>query len=108
MGLNTVAIYVFWNDHEQEEGTFDFTTGNRDLGEFLKTAKEEGVWVVLRSGPYSCGEWDFGGIPTICCVTPISSCARWRIPATPRRWRDTFTHWSAWCVPICSPTAARS
>ena len=63
MGLNTVAIYVFWNDHEREEGTFDFATGNRDIGEFLKTASEEGVWVVLRSGPYSCGEWDFGGIP---------------------------------------------
>ena len=64
MGLNTVAIYIFWNDYEQQEGTFDFITGNRNIGEFLTIAKEEGVWVVLRSGPYSCGEWDFGGIPT--------------------------------------------
>jgi beta-galactosidase GanA len=64
MGLNTVAIYLFWNDYEQQEGTLDFTTGNCNIGEFLKIAKEEGVWVVLRPGPYSCAEWDFGGIPT--------------------------------------------
>lgn len=64
MGLNTVAIYLFWNDYEQEEGTFDFTTGHRNIGEFLKIAKEEGVWVLFRPGPYSCAEWDFGGIPT--------------------------------------------
>src|SRR5215469_1928879 len=28
MGLNTVAIYIFWNAHEKEEGKYDFTTGN--------------------------------------------------------------------------------
>ena len=64
MGLNTMPIYVFWSDHEQEEGKFDFTTGNRNIGEFLNIASEEGMWVVLRPGPYCCGEWDFGGIPT--------------------------------------------
>jgi hypothetical protein len=62
-GLNTVPIYVFWNDHEREEGRFDFSTGNRDIGEFLRIVGEEGLWVVLRPGPYVCGEWDLGGIP---------------------------------------------
>ena len=36
MGLNTIAFYVFWNDHEQPDGSFDFKTGNRDLEGFLK------------------------------------------------------------------------
>ena len=63
MGLNTLSIYVFWNQHEPEEGKYDFSGGNSNVGEFLKIAKEEGVWVLLRSGPYCCGEWDFGGIP---------------------------------------------
>jgi len=64
MGLNTIAIYVFWNNHELGEGKFDFKTWNRDTGEFLKIAEEEGMWVLLRPGPYCCGEWDFGGVPT--------------------------------------------
>lgn len=64
LGFNTIPIYIFWNDHEREEGKFDFTTDSRNIGEFLKIAKEEGMWVAFRPGPYCCGEWDFGGIPT--------------------------------------------
>ena len=63
MGLNTVAIYIFWNAHEKEEGKYDFTTGNLDTAKFLRIAREEGMWINLRPGPYCCGEWDFGGIP---------------------------------------------
>jgi beta-galactosidase len=64
MGLNTVAIYVFWNAHEIAEGRYDFASAPRDIGTFLRLAREEGMWVLLRPGPYCCGEWDFGGIPT--------------------------------------------
>jgi beta-galactosidase len=63
MGLNTIAAYVFWNYHETSEGVFDFTTGNRNLAQFLRLAQEEGLWVLLRPGPYVCAEWDFGGLP---------------------------------------------
>lgn len=63
MGLNTVAIYVFWNAHEPKEGHYDFTSPSRDIAKFLRLAREEGMWVLLRPGPYCCGEWDFGGIP---------------------------------------------
>lgn len=63
MGLNTIAFYVFWNDHEQPDGSFDFKTGNRDLEGFLKLCQEEGMWVLFRPGPYACGEWDLGGLP---------------------------------------------
>ncbi len=63
MGCNTIAAYVFWNYHETEEGIFDFTTGNRDFGLFLRIAQEEGMWVLLRPGPYACAEWDFGALP---------------------------------------------
>ena len=63
MGCNTIALYVFWNYHEQAEGAFDFTTGNRDIASFIRIAQEEGLWVLLRPGPYVCAEWDFGGLP---------------------------------------------
>ena len=63
MGCNTIATYVFWNYHEIEKGKFDFTSENRDLTYFIEIVKEEGMWLLFRPGPYSCGEWDLGGIP---------------------------------------------
>lgn len=64
MGCNTISAYIFWNYHESEEGVFDFTEGNHNLGEFFKIVQEEGMWVILRPGPYVCAEWDLGGIPS--------------------------------------------
>ncbi|MBB5351687.1 beta-galactosidase [Haloferula luteola] len=62
MGLNTVCAYLFWNLHEFEEGTYNWS-GQADAVEFCKLAQEEGLWVVLRPGPYACAEWDGGGLP---------------------------------------------
>lgn len=62
MGLNTIGTYVFWNVHEAERGKYDFT-GNNDIAAFVRTAQEEGLWVVLRPSPYVCAEWEFGGYP---------------------------------------------
>ena len=63
MGLNTVSAYVFWNFHERQPGEFDFS-GQADIAEFIRTAQEEGLYVILRPGPYVCAEWDFGGYPS--------------------------------------------
>ncbi|WP_297464526.1 exo-beta-D-glucosaminidase [Thermococcus sp.] len=65
-GLNTVDTYVAWNWHEPEPGAFDFTgdtTPERDLVGFLELAQELGMNVIIRPGPYICGEWRNGGIP---------------------------------------------
>jgi beta-galactosidase len=62
MGLNTIGTYVFWNAHEKVKGKYDFT-GNNDIAGFIRTAKEEGLWVVVRPSPYVCAEWEFGGYP---------------------------------------------
>ncbi|HKV51256.1 MAG TPA: beta-galactosidase family protein [Gemmatimonadaceae bacterium] len=70
MGLNTIATYVFWNYHEVRPGVFDFHTGNRDVAEFIRIAQQEGLWVILRPGPYVCAEWDFGGIPSYLLASP--------------------------------------
>ncbi|XP_060255592.1 beta-galactosidase-1-like protein 2 isoform X3 [Ovis aries] len=55
--------YVPWNLHEPERGTFDFS-GNLDLEAFILLAAEVGLWVILRPGPYICGEMDLGGLPS--------------------------------------------
>lgn len=62
MGLNTVSIYIFWNVHEPHEGEFNFS-GDADIAQFVRLAQKEGLWVILRPGPYCCAEWEFGGYP---------------------------------------------
>jgi beta-galactosidase len=62
MGLNTIATYIFWNYHEPEKGKYNFS-GNADVAQFVRTAQEEGLWVIIRPSPYACAEWEFGGYP---------------------------------------------
>jgi beta-galactosidase len=69
MGLNTVCTYVFWNLLEPEPGRWDFS-GTNDLAAFVQAAREAGLWVVVRPGPYACAEWDFGGLPIWLLRTP--------------------------------------
>lgn len=62
LGLNTVATYVFWNAHEPMPGVWDFG-GDKNLRLYIETAQETGLNVILRPGPYTCAEWEFGGYP---------------------------------------------
>ena len=62
MGLNTVCAYLFWNQIEPRPGQFDWS-GQADVAEFCRIAQQEGLWVILRPGPYSCAEWEMGGLP---------------------------------------------
>jgi beta-galactosidase len=62
MGLNTVCAYLFWNMHEPHPERFVWS-GQADAPEFCRIAQREGLWVILRPGPYSCAEWEMGGFP---------------------------------------------
>jgi len=62
MGLNTVCAYLFWNMQEPRPGKFVWT-GQADATEFCRVAQQEGLWVILRPGPYACAEWEMGGLP---------------------------------------------
>ena len=62
MGLNTVCAYLFWNQIEPRDGEFNWD-GQADVAEFCRIAQSEGLWVILRPGPYSCAEWEMGGTP---------------------------------------------
>ncbi|MBR1755420.1 MAG: beta-galactosidase [Bacteroidaceae bacterium] len=62
LGMNTLCIYIFWNSHEQQEGVFDFT-GNNDIRAFVQLAQKNGMYVIVRPGPYVCAEWEMGGLP---------------------------------------------
>ena len=62
MGLNTVCAYLFWNLHEPKPGEYIWS-GQADDAEFCRIAQAEGLWVILRPGPYACAEWEMGGTP---------------------------------------------
>ncbi|WP_282202257.1 glycoside hydrolase family 35 protein [Kitasatospora fiedleri] len=60
MGLNTVETYVPWNLHEPAPGRYARLD---ELGAFLDEAHRQGLWTIVRPGPYICAEWDNGGLP---------------------------------------------
>ena len=62
-GFNCVETVVCWNLHEPEEGRFVFS-GPADIAAFLEKARQAGLYVILRPGPYICAEWEFGGFPS--------------------------------------------
>lgn len=64
MGLNTIFSYVYWNELEPVQGEWrGGAGGSNDVAQFFRIAGEEGLKVVLRPGPYVCGEREWGGFP---------------------------------------------
>jgi len=69
-GLNTVDVYVPWNLHEPRPNEFDFGSGTSQFSPFLNLTAfvemiaEEDMLAIFRPGPYICGEWEFGGLPS--------------------------------------------
>ena len=57
-----LQTYVPWNLHEPSPGVYNWE-GTADLTGYLDVAARLGLNVLLRAGPYICGEWDFGGLP---------------------------------------------
>ncbi len=84
MGLNTISFYLFWNQVETKEGKFDFT-GMTDVRRVLKLCQENGMWAVLRPGPYCCAEIEYGGIPW------------WTLKYPDVKVRTTDPQWLDWC-----------
>lgn len=63
MGMNTIAFYVYWNGLETAPGKWNLT-GMNDIAAFIDLCQKEGMWVLFRPGPFVCGEWDLGGLPS--------------------------------------------
>lgn len=65
-GFNTVASYIPWRWHQLSENTFDLDGHSHDMRNlegFLKLAKQMGLWVIARPGPYIMAETTHEGIP---------------------------------------------
>lgn len=109
MGLNTVALYVMWNYHEMGTGPtqaqhFDFSSDDRAIGTFIDICQQEGMWVLLRPGPYVCAEWDLGGLSASLLSLPdirlrTDSATDPRYMAAVRRYIDAL-------IPLVKPRLA--
>ena len=62
LGCNAVETYIPWNMHEPSKGIFCFN-GMLDIRKFVQEAQNLDLYVILRPSPYTCGEWEFGGLP---------------------------------------------
>jgi beta-galactosidase len=84
MGLNTISFYLFWNQVETKEEKFTFT-GMTDVRRVLKLCQANGMWVILRPGPYCCAEIEYGGIPW------------WTLKYPDVKIRTADPKWLEWC-----------
>ena len=63
LGFNTVSLYFPWGYYTPSPGVYDFS-GVRDIDGILRMAEEEGLYVIVRAGPYVNAELSRGGFPT--------------------------------------------
>lgn len=61
-GFNAVEVYFHWGYHSPKRGVYDFT-GIRDVDRLLDMARDAGIYVIARPGPYINAETDAGGFP---------------------------------------------
>ena len=77
-GVDVVSTYIFWNHHEEIEGTWDWNHW-RDLGKFVATCRDLGLKVILRIGPYCNGDSRNGGFPDWVKAKPWAFPADWKL-----------------------------
>ncbi|EFW99297.1 beta-galactosidase [Grosmannia clavigera kw1407] len=61
-GFNTISIYFFWSYHSASKGVFDFESPGKDVQRLLDAAKDAGLWVIARAGPYCNAETNGGSL----------------------------------------------
>ncbi|CCD72416.2 Glycoside hydrolase 35 catalytic domain-containing protein [Caenorhabditis elegans] len=63
LGFNAITVPVPWNLHQFYQDETPILSGNLDLVKFIKAAESNGLYTILRIGPYISAEWDNGGLP---------------------------------------------
>lgn len=56
------SIYFFWSYHSASKDVFDFETSGKNVQRVLDYAKDAGLYVIARAGPYCNAETNGGGL----------------------------------------------
>ncbi|BDA42797.1 beta-galactosidase [Coccomyxa sp. Obi] len=102
LGLNTIQTYVPWNLHEPTPGKYNWE-GYANLTGFLQVAADLGLNVLLRAGPYICGEWDFGGLPWWLAFPGVAGGAKLQLRSTDARFLKLADSWWNVLLPRVAP-----
>lgn len=62
LGFNTVQTYTLTDEHSPAKGVYDFS-GRNNISAFVALAQSFNLNVIVRAGPYVCGEHFNGGVP---------------------------------------------
>ncbi|KAG5634382.1 hypothetical protein H0H81_002169, partial [Sphagnurus paluster] len=89
-GFNTVSIYSHWAYHSPNNSTVDFENGARDITKIFELAKEVGLFVALRGGPYINAETTAGGL-ALWTTTGAYGGLRNNDPRYTAAWKPFFT-----------------
>ncbi len=94
-GLNTIEVPVCWSAHETKPGAFRFD-GGADLRHFIQLIAEQGMYAILRPGPFIGDGYDMGGLPPWLLVastkrgaTPAPTSIADKAAAQPLRLRES-------------------
>jgi hypothetical protein len=94
-GMNTVSIYFFWSYHSPSKGTYDFTTPAKDIQRLFDMAKEAGLYVIARPGPYCNAETNGGGL-----ALWTSDGSGGKLRTSDETYRKAWSEWVTEVVPI--------
>src|ERR1700709_1381961 len=62
-GFNAFSIYSHWGWHSAADGQLDFETGAHNFTRIFDIAKDIGLYILVRPGPYINAETTAGGFP---------------------------------------------
>jgi hypothetical protein len=62
MGMRAVSVYIHWGFHSQYPNVTDFESGAHDIERLFETARDIGILVIVRPGPYINAETSGGGL----------------------------------------------
>ncbi|KAB8201123.1 putative beta-galactosidase B [Aspergillus parasiticus] len=62
-GFTAFSIYNHWGYHSPKPGVLDFENGAHNFTSIMTLAKEIGLYMIIRPGPYVNAEANAGGLP---------------------------------------------
>ncbi|KAJ0106756.1 hypothetical protein J7T55_001280 [Diaporthe amygdali] len=97
-GFNAFSIYGHWGFHSPSDGVLDFSTGSHNFTLIMDLAKDLGMYMIVRPGPYVNAETNAGGYP-LWVTTGEYGALRDNDPRYTAAWTPYWTNMSSLIAP---------